>query len=75
MGVQFASMAEGFMHRTLNPAIRVRVLIEVQYRGSSVVVAYKAHNLSGGVQLPLPQLFSFKYLQLGKIIATWPRGY
>ena len=60
-------MAEGFMHRTLNPAIRVRVPMEVQYRGSSVVVAYKAHNLSGGVQISLPQQSSFKYLQHGKI--------
>jgi len=41
--------------------------MEVQYRGSSVLVAYKAHNLSGGVQISLPQQSSFKYLQHGKI--------
>ena len=29
-----------------------------KYRGSSVMVAYKAHNLSGGVQVPLPQQIS-----------------
>ena len=55
----YASMAEGFMHQTLNLAIRVRVPMEALYRGSSLVVACKALNLSGGVQFPLPQPIIF----------------
>lgn len=65
--VFIASMAEGFMHQTLNLAIRVRVPMEAQYRGSSVVVAYKAHNLSGGVQFSLPQHI---FYQVGVVRGT-----